>query len=549
MHSLRKGLASLALTAAAMLPWAVHAQELDKLPNYMPVLPAVKARALAVDPSKGFLVKEVKPNVYVVTDGIYQSAFVTTGKGVVLFDAPPSFADKLPAAVAEVTRERPGIAQRDAQERELEGQPEGPHVRQDAERVIVHEGEGLPGADAGQRVGQKGRHRIHADAQHGEEEIEHPEASGPCGAAKAALHQQEDAQDPGGELGQDGEGQERPAQGRTVPLEGQHGEDREHHHGDLEVADLERDQDRQAPEEQGREQERPVRARSVDPAGHHPQSDGQQEPVQPEPQGALRREVPGERGERRHDQQERRRVGVVVEHEGREDALDPGGRRRQPMGAVPPALRVEVGDARSAQLSGVDVGGEAAMRVQERDARERLLLWNRRYTEMLPYLHGKIYPGMSMDELGAIAAAALFPQRTEAERVAWCQARRAKRLGQAEGVRFATMPDGRVIESIDPYGSHLGFGYDAAGRQVTEDDAGDRATFRYDAAGRLVFRDTTWQDTLTYDAAGRLATITSGTTARKSVFNYVADRLVTVVETGEQGRAVTTTTYDYDCAP
>ena len=108
---------------------------------------------------------------------------------------------------------------------------------------------------------------------------------------------------------------------------------------------------------------------------------------------------------------------------------------------------------------------------------------------------------------------------------------------------------GRVIESIDPYGSHLGFGYDAAGRQVTEDDAGDRATFRYDASGRLVFRDTTWQDTLTYDAAGRLATITSGTTARKSVFTYAADRLVTVVETGEQGRAVTTTTYDYDCAP
>ena len=83
------------------------------------------------------------------------------------------------------------------------------------------------------------------------------------------------------------------------------------------------------------------------------------------------------------------------------------------------------------------------------DAQERLLLWNRRYTEMLPYLHGKIYPGMSMDELGAIAAAALFPQGTEAERVAWCQARRAKRLGHAEGVRFATMPDGRVIESID----------------------------------------------------------------------------------------------------
>jgi len=105
MHSLRNRFASLALMAVAWLPWAAQAQDLDKLPHYVPVLPAVKARAMAVDPSKGFLVKEVKPNVYVVTDGIYQSAFVTTGKGVVLFDAPPSFADKLPAAVAEVTPE------------------------------------------------------------------------------------------------------------------------------------------------------------------------------------------------------------------------------------------------------------------------------------------------------------------------------------------------------------------------------------------------------------------------------------------------------------
>ncbi len=105
MQPLRKYLASVALMTTAALTCSVQAQELDKLPNYVPVLPAVKARALAVDPAKGFLVKEVKPNVFVVTDGIYQSVFVTTGKGVVLFDAPPSFADKLPAAVAEVTKE------------------------------------------------------------------------------------------------------------------------------------------------------------------------------------------------------------------------------------------------------------------------------------------------------------------------------------------------------------------------------------------------------------------------------------------------------------
>lgn len=105
MRSLRKSFVMLVLVAVAYVPLAAKAQDVDKLPSYVPVLPAVKARALAVDPKKGFLVKEVKPNVYVVTDGIYQSAFVTSAAGVVLFDAPPSFADKLPEAVAEVTRE------------------------------------------------------------------------------------------------------------------------------------------------------------------------------------------------------------------------------------------------------------------------------------------------------------------------------------------------------------------------------------------------------------------------------------------------------------
>lgn len=105
MQSLSIRFASLALALAAILPGAAQAQELDKLPAYLSVLPAVKARALPVDAAKGFLVKQVKPNVFVVTDGIYQSAFMTSGSGVVLFDAPPSFADKLPAAVAEVTKE------------------------------------------------------------------------------------------------------------------------------------------------------------------------------------------------------------------------------------------------------------------------------------------------------------------------------------------------------------------------------------------------------------------------------------------------------------
>lgn len=102
IHSVYSGLAlALGLGFGA----ATFAQEVDKLPNYVPVLPHIKARALAVDQQKGYLVKQVKPDVYVITDGIYQSVFVTTGKGVILFDAPESFARHIVKAVADVTRE------------------------------------------------------------------------------------------------------------------------------------------------------------------------------------------------------------------------------------------------------------------------------------------------------------------------------------------------------------------------------------------------------------------------------------------------------------
>src|SRR5205807_9439179 len=100
-----KLIAALALSLGVPFSGTVAAQELDELPNYVPVLPQVKARALAVDPQKGYLVERVKPGVFVITDGAYQSAFVTTGNGVILFDAPPSLAEHLLKAVADVTSE------------------------------------------------------------------------------------------------------------------------------------------------------------------------------------------------------------------------------------------------------------------------------------------------------------------------------------------------------------------------------------------------------------------------------------------------------------
>jgi glyoxylase-like metal-dependent hydrolase (beta-lactamase superfamily II) len=81
------------------------AQNTASLPDYVPLLPQVKAKAPVIDPHKGYVVQELKPDVYMITEGAYESAFVTTGKGVVLFDAPPSFAQYISEAISEKTHE------------------------------------------------------------------------------------------------------------------------------------------------------------------------------------------------------------------------------------------------------------------------------------------------------------------------------------------------------------------------------------------------------------------------------------------------------------
>jgi glyoxylase-like metal-dependent hydrolase (beta-lactamase superfamily II) len=84
---------------------AARAQTTEPLPDYVPLLPQVKAKAPVIDPNKGYFVQELKPGVFLVTEGAYESVFVTTGKGVVLFDAPPSFAQHIGEAVNDHTSE------------------------------------------------------------------------------------------------------------------------------------------------------------------------------------------------------------------------------------------------------------------------------------------------------------------------------------------------------------------------------------------------------------------------------------------------------------
>jgi glyoxylase-like metal-dependent hydrolase (beta-lactamase superfamily II) len=93
------------VAVAVMSPVTAAVAQGNRLPSYAPLLPQAKARAWPVDPQKGYLVRALEPNVFLITDGGYQSLFVTTGAGVVLFDAPPSFAQHIVEAVAEVTKE------------------------------------------------------------------------------------------------------------------------------------------------------------------------------------------------------------------------------------------------------------------------------------------------------------------------------------------------------------------------------------------------------------------------------------------------------------
>jgi glyoxylase-like metal-dependent hydrolase (beta-lactamase superfamily II) len=69
------------------------------LPDYAPVPQSALGPALN---EQGYYVGRVERNLYWVTDGVYQSAFLTTGDGVVLFDAPPSIGHNLRRAVDEI---------------------------------------------------------------------------------------------------------------------------------------------------------------------------------------------------------------------------------------------------------------------------------------------------------------------------------------------------------------------------------------------------------------------------------------------------------------
>jgi len=68
-------------------------------PDYVAIPPSALGPALN---DNGYYVGRVERNLFWVTDGTYQSAFLATGEGVVLFDAPPTIGHNLRRAVDEI---------------------------------------------------------------------------------------------------------------------------------------------------------------------------------------------------------------------------------------------------------------------------------------------------------------------------------------------------------------------------------------------------------------------------------------------------------------
>src|ERR1700682_160527 len=69
------------------------------LPDYAPIPKSALGPALN---EQGYHVARVERNLYAVTDGTYQSAFLTTSDGVVLLDAPPTIGHNIQRAVDEI---------------------------------------------------------------------------------------------------------------------------------------------------------------------------------------------------------------------------------------------------------------------------------------------------------------------------------------------------------------------------------------------------------------------------------------------------------------
>ena len=86
-------LSGLVLVQAMLIADITNATTVNgkEISSYLPILEQTKNRVPTLDPETGLFIKEVKENLFFVTDGIYQSAFLRTEDGIVVFDIPADY--------------------------------------------------------------------------------------------------------------------------------------------------------------------------------------------------------------------------------------------------------------------------------------------------------------------------------------------------------------------------------------------------------------------------------------------------------------------------
>jgi glyoxylase-like metal-dependent hydrolase (beta-lactamase superfamily II) len=98
---------SAALLAIAMIPQPAQGQQETSrwtalMERDWADLPKA-AQDVPIPQDKGYLSREIKPGVFMVTEGLYQSMFIITRRGVVVIDAPPTIGTKLSDAIRTAT--------------------------------------------------------------------------------------------------------------------------------------------------------------------------------------------------------------------------------------------------------------------------------------------------------------------------------------------------------------------------------------------------------------------------------------------------------------
>jgi glyoxylase-like metal-dependent hydrolase (beta-lactamase superfamily II) len=99
---MKKAILILGVVFALCRP-ALAQSSVENLTKYVPILPSVKAQFFDVDPKLGYAVRSMGGGVYVISDNMWQSAFLVTDDGVIVFDAPESFGKAIPGAIAKIT--------------------------------------------------------------------------------------------------------------------------------------------------------------------------------------------------------------------------------------------------------------------------------------------------------------------------------------------------------------------------------------------------------------------------------------------------------------